>query len=279
MKIFLLILVILLLCANIGFYLYEVVVKQTPPTENLLRTIGILCVGLSTIFKLYKPQKRKSLKFYKLQYPDILDKAFTGRKKLYKKLLCAVRLYNEDRITKAIRSLRKLTPKCEKPKDFYAVYLFTALCYTDIGLYDIAEDVYQKMKYKNVADSRVYSNLGSVQRNAGKLEDAIRSFEYALSLDRTNANAYNNLAQAYFKNYELDSAEEYALKTLEVNVKMHQASALLAMIYAMKGDQENYNKYFHIAVSSGRDPKELQESIQYFMHAEDFFIKEEQDEY
>ena len=277
MKIFLLILVILLLCANIGFYLYEVIVQQIPPTENLLRTIGIFCVGLSTIFKLYKPRKRNAIQYYELQYTDILDKAFEDRKKLYKKLLCAIRLYNEDRITKAIRSLRKLTPKCEKPKDFYAVYLFTALCYTDIGLYDMAEDIYQKMKYKNVADSRVYSNLGSVQRNAGRLEDAIRSFSYALSLDRTNANAYNNLAQAYFKNYELDLAEEYALKTLDVNAKMHQASALLSIIYALKDDRENYDKYFHIAVSSGRDPKELRESIQYFKNTEDYFIKEEQD--
>ncbi len=277
MKILILILVIILLCANIGFYLYEVLIKHIPPTENLLRTIGILCVGLSTIFKLYKPRKRNSLKFYELQYSDILDKAFIDQKRPYKKLLRAIRLYNEDRITKAIKCFKRLYPKCEKAKDFYAVYLFTALCFTDIGLYDIAEDIYQKMKYKNIADSVVYSNLGSVQRNAGKLEDAIRSFEYALSLDRTNANAYNNLAQVYFKNYELDSAAEYALKALNVNAKMHQASALLTIIYAMKDDRENYDKYFHIAVSSGRDSKELQESIQYFMNTEDFFIKDEQD--
>lgn len=277
MKIFLLILVILLLCANVGFYLYEVLVQQVPPTENLFRTIAIFIGGLSTIFKLYKPRKRNSLKYYELQYTDILDKVFVDRKKLYKKLLCAIRLYNEDKITKAIKSLRKLLHKCEKPKDFYAVYLFTALCYTDIGLYDIAEDIYEKMKYKNIADSVVYSNLGSVQRNAGKLEDAIRSFSYALSLDRTNANAYNNLAQAYFKNYELDLAEEYALKTLEVNAKMHQASALLSVIYAIKGDRENCDKYFHIAVSSGRDPKELQESIQYFLQTEDYFLNDKQE--
>ena len=276
-KIIVLILVILVIIADIGLYLYEVLIKHQSPTENLLRTIAIFCAGLSTIFKLYKPRKRKSLNFYAIQYANILDKAFTGRKKVYKKLLSAIRLYNEDRIPKALRGFQRLLHKCEKTKDYYAVLLFTALCYTDIGAYDQAEAIYQKMKYKNITDSRVYSNLGNVQMNAGKISDAILSFEYALSLDRTNAKAYNNLAQAYFKNYDLDSAITYALNALDANSKTHQASALLTVIYALKNDRENYDKYFHIAVSSGRDPKELQESVQYYLHAEDYFLNDKQE--
>lgn len=274
-KIILLILVILVLCADVGFYLYEILVNDLDPTDNLFRTIAIFCAGISTIFKLYMPGKRKSLKFYELQYPEILEKAFVKNKRQYKKLLSAIRLFNEDRIPKALKYLEQLMKKCEKPNDHYAVLLFTALCYDNLGLYARAEDIYQQIKYKNVADSRVYSNLGNVQLKTGKMDDAIRSFEYALSLDRTNANAYNNLAQAYFKNYDLDSAITYAEKALQVNGKMHQASALLTIIFAMKDDQQNYEKYFHIAVTSGRDPKELLESVQYFIHADDYFLKDD----
>lgn len=266
-KIILLILVIMVLCADVGMYLYEVLINHHSPSENLLRTIAIFCAGLSTIFKLYKPKTRKSLKFYELQYTDILEKAFVNHKKQYKELLSAIRLYNENKTTKALKHFGRLHRKCERPRDFYTVLLFTALCYTDLGLYDRAEAIYQQMKYKNIADSQVYSNLGNVQMNCGKMEEAIRSFEYALSIDRTNAYAYNNLAQAHFNNYDLDSAIAYAEKALQTNGKMYQAATLLTIIYAIRDDRENYDKYFHIAVSAGRKPDELLEIVDYYVNA------------
>ena len=49
---------------------------------------------------------------------------------------------------------------------------------------------------------------------------------------------------------------------------MHQASALLAITYALLADKEQAEKYFHIAISSGRDPKELKEAIDYYKTAQ-----------
>lgn len=58
-KIILLILVILVLCADVGVYLYEVFIKHLSPTENLLRTVAVFCAGMSTISS-YINQERES---------------------------------------------------------------------------------------------------------------------------------------------------------------------------------------------------------------------------
>lgn len=269
-KIILLIIVILLLCADVGFYLYEVFVNHVPPTENLLRTLAIFFAGLSTIFKLYKPKKRHSLQFYELRYDDIIGNAFAEQPKHRKKLLKAIRIYNQNKFLKAIKQLEHLKKYCQKVKDHYVVHLFIALCYTDAQLVAQAIAVYQHMISKNFSDTIVYSNLGHIQLSIGKYEDAIRNFEYALSMDRNNAQAYNNLASAYFDMDDLDSAVIYAQKALAINGKMHQAATLLTIIYAIKNDRENFDKYFHIAVSSGQNAKELNDVVAYYLNSKEY---------
>ena len=264
-KIILLILVILLLCADVGFYLYEVFINHVSPTENLLRTLAIFFAGLSTIFKLYKPKKRHSLKFYELRYDDIIDNAFAEQPKQRKKLLKAIRIYNQNKFLIAVKRLERLKRYCQKVKDNYAVHLFIALCYTDANLLTQAIAVYQYMINKNYADTIVYSNLGHIQSSMGKYEEAIRNFEYALGMDRTNAQAYHNLASVYFNMDELDSAIFYDQKALEINGKMHQAATLLTIIYALQNDRENFDKYFHIAVTSGKNPQELNQIVEYYL--------------
>ena len=143
--------------------------------------------------------------------------------------------------------------------------MFIALCYTDARLSDQAETVYKHMISKNYADSLIYFNLGHLKLSRGKYDEAISNFEYALSLDPENAHAYHNLATVYFNMNDLDPAAEYAQKALEINGKMKEASSLLTIIYGIKGDAENRNKYFHIAVSSGHDPQQLNHAIEYFL--------------
>lgn len=261
-------LLILLIVAIVAFYVYDLAVNKTEPTEHLFRTLSIVFLCLAGLVRTFGGRKRRSLDYYDAQYPDILKEAFVSQPLWRKKLLCAVRLYNEDNYDKAVKYLTDLKPRCQYAQDHYAVNLFAALCFTDMGLYQQAETVYQQLVNMEIANSRVFSNLGHVQMQMGEYQKALRNYEYALDYDRDNAFAYNNIAQAHFRMHEFEEAIPYALKALEKKPNMHQASSLLATVYTLLGDRENSEKYFHIAISSGRDPKELKESIEYFRSAQ-----------
>ena len=183
-------------------------------------------------------------------------------------MLCAVRLYNEDNNEKALKYLIDLKQRARTGEDHYAIDLFAALCFTDMELYEQSIQIYQHIISKGNANSRIFSNLGQVLLKTGEYQKALCNYEKALEYDRDNAFAYNNIAQAHFQMHELEKAISFAKKALDINPKMHQSSALLAIIYAILSDKENAGKYYHIAISSGRNPNELKEAIVYYRTAQ-----------
>ena len=262
-KILLRIILVLLIMAIIAFYVYDLAWNHTPPTKNLFRTVSVVCICLAGLLRTRGPG-RKSLKFYDLQFQEVLRDAFTTQPFWRNKLLCAVRLYNENKLNKAMKYLTELKPLCQTGADHYAINLFAALCLTDMGLYDQAERVYRQLINMGLEDSRMYSNMGHVQMQADHVAKALQSDERALEYDSSNAFAYNNIAQAHFQMFEFAEAVPFALKALEINPKMQQPATLLAIIYALENKQADAEKYFHIAVCSGKNPQELQEAIEYF---------------
>ena len=138
-------------------------------------------------------------------------------------------------------------------------------------IYDLAESAYQALINSSIADSRIFSNLGHVQMRNGEYTKALQSYNHALEYDKNNEYAYNNIAQAHFQMHEFEKAIPYALKALEINPKMDKASTLLAITYTLLGDRENSEKYFHIAISSGRNPQEIKEAIEYYRSAQQTF--------
>ena len=76
--------------------------------------------------------QRKSRKFYEEVYRDALEEAFARKPFRRRRLLRAVRLYNEDHYRQALRILYRLRRKCREIADTRAVLLFTGLCYTDM---------------------------------------------------------------------------------------------------------------------------------------------------
>lgn len=262
------IILVLIMLAVIALYIYDIAVNHAAPTNNLFRAASVVFICIAAIIRTGQARQRNSLDFYEQQYADILERAFIDQPFWRKKLLCAVRLYNEDNYHKALKYLMDLKEKTQTREDDYAVYLFAALCFTELGVYDQAIHIYQQMISKGNGNSRIFSNLGHVQMQIGEAKNALRNYELALDYDRTNAFAYNNIAQAHFQIHEFDKAIPFAEKALEINPKMNQASTLLAIIYVLASDQENAEKYFHMAISSGRDPQELKEAIAYFRTAQ-----------
>lgn len=261
-KIFAIILVLLMI-GVVGLYIYEVAIKGADPTDNLFRMAAIVAICVINLLRLNGLKQRKPLEFYASQYADVLQNAFAGS--FYRnKLLCAVRLYNEENLRKAVKYLLDLQTRCKTREDYYAVYLFLGLCFTDMHLYKEAIRVYRELIRSNMANSRIYSNLGYALSKEGELEMAMTNYKQALAYDRSSEYAHQNIAQLYFEQHNLEEALTWSHKALELNPKFHQASTMLAIIYAIKEQKEEADKYFHIAIANGQNADTLKKAIEYY---------------
>lgn len=267
-KIIIRILLICIVLSVVALYFYDLFVNNSPPTKNLFRICSLICLCIAAFIRTFQSKYRNSLDFYELQYSDILKNAFQAQPIWKKKLLCALRLYNENKYNKALDYLMDLKKRAETQDEHYTINLFVGLCFTDMGLYEHAAKIYEQSIDMGIADSRVFSNLGHVEMKSGEHKKALRHYEVALEYDRRNAFAYNNIAQAHFQMHEFEQAIEFALKALDINPKLGQASTLLAITYTLLGDKDNSEKYFHIAINSGCDPNEIKDAIEFFRTAQ-----------
>lgn len=245
----------------LGLYVGDLIINNTPPTQNLARTLILFIGSIFSVVRLWMKNGRRTLSFFNAHYADQLRGAFSYDPKLRKKLLRALRIYNEDNFGKALDRLLELKPLCRTQDDLHAVGLFTGVVLTDMGHTQEAIAVYQTLIQQNAACPTVFGNLGLLYSQLGHTEDAISTMKMAIDFDPKNAASYNNLANFYFDIYDFENAKAYALKALEVNYKTYQAAALLAIIYALEEDKENKDKYFHMALAGGQNPAALKNAI------------------
>ena len=255
---------IALIAASVAFYLVDIIVNNTSPTENLFRVLLTIIICINSLLCIFAKTKRHNLSYYEARYQEVLQGAFSNSPTHKNKLLRSIRLYNENNFKGAIRILLRLKLVCKTKEDLYAVGLFTALTFTDMGYKNDAIFVYNALIEMNAATSTVYGNIGLLYSEMGNYDDAIASLRLAVQNDEKNPAAYNNLANMYFDTYDLENAKKYALEALKINHKFRQSASLLAIIYSIENDEENTKKYFHIAKASGEDPVMLQKAINHY---------------
>ena len=252
----------LLIAAALGLYAHGIIVNGDAPGDHLLRTIAIAISGVSVILRTFP--RRKPLAFYAGQYPKELGAAFQHDAKLRTKLLEAVRLYNEEKNAQAMRVLNDLQPHCRERDDHYAVGVFTALCQTDMGLFQAAVQTYEGMILHGAVSSQLYSNMGSCLSRLDEFDKAAAALKKAIELDPQNPLAHNNLANLYFQCDEYEQAQACAEEALRVNPATYQAATLLAILHAIEGDEDEVERYYDMAVSAGQNPDALMSSIRYY---------------
>ena len=79
-------------------------------------------------------------------------------------------------------------------------------------------------------------------------------------------NAYINRANYYFRKGEYDPAITDAKQALEFKNNGVEAASLLTVIYSLRGDENNKKHYYHLAITSGKRPSELDQAIEYFLN-------------
>jgi len=88
-------------------------------------------------------------------------------------------------------------------------------------------------------------------------DDAIVSYEKALTLSSKNFVALNNLAYFYLEKNQLDNALDKGLKALEVRPDMPDVLDTVGRIYIARKDYDNALKYHSKAVSGGEVSEEI----------------------
>ena len=258
--------VILLIVGIIAFYLYDVIWVKTAYTKNLFPTIAIICLLLGTLLKIVNGSGRKSLEVYEKAYANELGYAFKNKPFQRKKLLCACRLYDESNYRKSLKYLFQLLREIEFERDSIPVLLFIALCYTDAGVTDEAIKVYYDLLKIDPNNPQVHSNLGGLFIKEGDFESALKHYNKSIELKPDNYFAYINRANYYFRQNEYDNAIIDAKQALEFKNNGVEAAGLLTIIYTLQGDEENKKKYYHIAITSGKNPADLNEAIQFYLN-------------
>ena len=250
---------ILLAIASIGIYVYDIVANGTPYTKNLFKvSIVVVSFGASIAKLLAGRGSRTPLTFYEKQYAKELGGVFARDPKSRKKLLEAIRLFNENKHSKAISSFEKLKALRPSKRDLSVVCIFSALCYEDWGLTDEAIREYKQSLANDPQNATVLSNLGVLYAQRSDFVNAEDCYQKAIEVNPSNHFAINNLAQLYYREGEYEGAVEYSLDALEICPDFKPAASLLAIIYGGYGYEKEYAKYLKIAVQAGADRETIE---------------------
>ena len=254
---------VLLILAAVGLYVYGIVVNGDGPTDNLLRSVIIALSGVSALMKTFP--KRRPLTTYANAFAKELGSAFAEDPKKRERLLEAVRLFDEDKNSAALKLLEELKLDARTRDEIYAVGLFTALCQKDLGLNAAAIATYEDTAARGAESSQLYSNLGILYGETDP-DKAFSAYMKAIKLDPQNAMPHNNVAALLLRLGEYDDAGQAAANALEINPNQHQAWTTLAVVSAIQGDAERSEKCIRKAVECGQEEAALRRAITHYMN-------------
>lgn len=244
----------------IGLYLVDVFVFESNPFDSLGKAITVvltLCAALIATVKGGKSWRSE----VEDALADKIQGAFSNRPREHKLLISALEDYNADNYPAFQAKLEKLEKAANTPLEKRVVKYFMAICLKDTGNMGGAARLYREILADNPDYYPAMSNLSTIYFQQKNYPMAIEYAEKVLIYDSENPVAYNNLAWANFQLYELDKAEKYAARAVEIKKNLRQTWALLAIIYAIEGDALRSKTFYDKAVVGGQDPVALTASI------------------
>jgi tetratricopeptide (TPR) repeat protein len=116
----------------------------------------------------------------------------------------------------------------------------------------------KKLQMAREKDPQYQYSMGAVYLNSSNLDEAIRLFNKALSLDPRHFQSLNALGLVYSMKGDLREAEKFFLKCLEVSPNFMEAHNNLGMIYQETGFLDKAEEEFKkVTADSGYASKEL----------------------
>lgn len=260
----------LLIALLIGLVSYELINTKTLSSNTVLRGILLLGSAIIVLIKgLYGTNAKINYKKYESAYKDEIAYCFNrdDSKKERKALLEGIHLFNIKAYEKAIEKLEALEKKCQTSGDFYGTRLFLALSYQDMGAWDKAIEIYEKMVRNGTPRATPWTNLGVLYDERGRLDEAIRCYKGAIEIEKSNPTVYCNMGNLLAKAGEYEGALEYASRAVSIKYNHADALELMAYCYSALGDFAECEKYYKRAVESGANPSSLRRAIDFSKNA------------
>lgn len=99
-------------------------------------------------------------------------------------------------------------------------------------------DYFHAALAKTPNNAQVYNKIGIVELQTFHLQNARKSFERAIKLDKKHADAYNNLGVVYYEGRKYGKAIKYYSKAIELNETMASYFSNLGAAYFSRKDYE-----------------------------------------
>lgn len=145
-----------------------------------------------------------------------------------------------------------------------------ALC---LGLATCASSQ-KKLQLAREKDPQYQYSMGAVYLNNNNLEEAIRFFNKALSLDPRHFQSLNALGLAYSMRGDLREAEKFFLKCLEVSPSFMEAHNNLGMVYQEMGFLDKAEEEFKKVTA---DPNYNNKELPYYNLARLYSLRQSWD--
>lgn len=252
---------ILVMAGAAAVYAWEVLAQNQPWQTHLFKLIAIEASMLAFLARGGR-RRQRGLDFYRRSYTEEIGRAFFDSPADLRRLLVAIRHYNEDRFKPAIRTLEALRPRCRSREDSEAVLLFLALSCQDCGLPRDAIAAYRALLTESPQHTTAMRNLGLLLVKAGEFDEAEAIYRRAIELEPGEALGYHNLAFLFYRKGDFAAARPLAEEALRRQGNLRQAAALLAILAALEGDTEARQKYSQIAVANGENALDLKQTIE-----------------
>ena len=152
----------ILLAIMLGLLGYEVFYLHNSDSGFYLKAgLALIAILAAMIRSATGSRRRVSNKkaVYSKAYAPFIGSAFSREPKLEKRFYNAVDLYNRNKPAAAVTQLEKLRTHCSHSDDYYALTVFTALCYDEMRLYAEAAALYEKAVQMR-PNSTLVSNMG-----------------------------------------------------------------------------------------------------------------------
>lgn len=144
------------------------------------------------------------------------------------------------------------------PYDHLSIF-YLAKIYSYGKKYDKSNELYRKM-LKMYSDYNAYFNMGNNYLNMGKYKDAIKTYEFLLSIKPDFPEVYNNLGIIYKRMGKYDKAIEIFKKGLKYK-ELPNLYTNLGLCYEKLGEYKEALKYLEKSLKLDPKQKDIEELI------------------
>lgn len=157
----------------------------------------------------------------------------------------AICLLQEGNSKEALSLLKKAQSINTKIMTEKNILVTMASCFWVMGEIDKAIEILENMRYKHeYINSNALTTLGYMYFLKGDYKQAIEFTNKAIEEDPKCGAAWDNLGQIYYKNLELEKAEDAFKKALFYRNDLVDSNYYLGLLYEKKGDNIKAKEYF-----------------------------------